>query len=102
MPFQIDLNDTHIPKAVIDYGGHYMRPDLVRLLVDTRRKEMITEADPDGNIATYSTRERLGLNAPLDPPHQKIEKAGMVGATAGKETIANGVNGKLYPRRLPN
>lgn len=42
-----------------------MRPDLIRLLVDTRRKELVTEADPQGGIATYSTRERLGLNVPL-------------------------------------
>ncbi|RMJ19471.1 hypothetical protein CDV36_000866 [Fusarium kuroshium] len=55
----IDLNETHIPKAVHDYGGHYGRPDLIRLLVDIRRKELVTEADPNGNIATYSTRERL-------------------------------------------
>ncbi|RSM15482.1 Cyanide hydratase [Fusarium ambrosium] len=55
----IDFNETHIPKAVHDYGGHYGRPDLIRLLVDTRRKELVTEADPDGNIATYSTREQL-------------------------------------------
>jgi len=44
-----------------------MRPDLIRLLVDTRRKELITQADPNGGIATYSTRERLGLNTPLSP-----------------------------------
>ena len=43
-----------------------MRPDLIRLLVDTRRKELVTEADPEGGIASYSTRERLGLNVPLD------------------------------------
>jgi cyanide hydratase len=43
-----------------------MRPDLIRLLVDTRRKELVTEADPQGGIGTYSTRERLGLNVPLD------------------------------------
>lgn len=43
-----------------------MRPDLIRLLVDTRRKELVTEADPAGGIATYSTRARLGLDKPLD------------------------------------
>ena len=81
------MNESHIPKAVIDYGGHYMRPDLIRLLVDTRRKELVTEADPDGNIATYSTRERLGLNLPLDPPNRKDAKAGLVGATK----VQNGI-----------
>lgn len=48
-----------------------MRPDLIRLLVDTRRKELVTEADPNGGIATYSTRERLGLNAPLEDTKKK-------------------------------
>ena len=42
-----------------------MRPDLMRLLVDTRRKELITHADVDGNIGTYSTMERVGLATPL-------------------------------------
>jgi cyanide hydratase len=48
-----------------------MRPDLIRLLVDTRRKELITEADANGGITTYSTRERLGLNIPLDADEGK-------------------------------
>ena len=64
-----------------------MRPDLIRLLVDTRRKELVTEADPDGNIATYSTRERLGLHLPLDSPNPKDEKAGLVGATKQRDAI---------------
>lgn len=45
-----------------------MRPDLIRLLVDTRRKELITEADQGGGIGTYNTQDRVGLNRPLDPP----------------------------------
>lgn len=63
---QIDLNECHLTKALADFSGHYMRPDLIRLLVDTRRKELVTEADPHGGIQSYSTRERLGLNTPLD------------------------------------
>lgn len=43
-----------------------MRPDLIRLLVDTKRKELITEVGPQGGITAYSTRDRLGLNVPLD------------------------------------
>jgi cyanide hydratase len=43
-----------------------MRPDLMRLLVDTRCKELVSEVDANGGVATYSTRERLGLNAPLE------------------------------------
>lgn len=52
-----------------------MRPDLIRLLVDTRRKELVTEADPQGGISTYSTRERLGLNTPLDAEEKKQKTA---------------------------
>ena len=63
---KVDLNECHLTKALADFSGHYMRPDLIRLLVDTRRKELITEADPQGGISTYSTRDRLGLNTPLD------------------------------------
>lgn len=79
----IDLNEIHLTKALGDFAsGHYMRPDLIRLLVDTRRKELVTEVDPDGGIATYSTRERLGLNRPLDPP--KDERHGIVGVAGQK------------------
>jgi cyanide hydratase len=56
-----------------------MRPDLIRLLVDTRRKELVTEADPNGGIATYSTRERLGLNAPLEDAKKKRGPVGVAG-----------------------
>ena len=45
-----------------------MRPDLMRLLVDTRRKELITHADHEGGIASYSTLDRVGLSAPLTEP----------------------------------
>ena len=76
--FQIDLNDTHLPKAINDFGGAYMRPDLIRLLVDTRRKEFVTETHQDGSIVTYSTRERLGLHLPLDSLKPKNEEAGRV------------------------
>lgn len=74
---QIDLNECHLTKALADFSGHYMRPDLIRLLVDTRRKELVTEADTQGGIATYSTRERLGLNVPLDAEEVK-HKTGAV------------------------
>ncbi|KAF3808069.1 Cyanide hydratase [Colletotrichum gloeosporioides] len=62
----IDLNEKHLTKVLADFAGHYMRPDLIRLLVDTRRKELVTEADPEGGIASYSTYHRLGLDRPLD------------------------------------
>ena len=66
----IDLDETHLTKALTDFGGHYMRPDLIRLLVDTRRKELVTEVDTAGGIASYSTYHRLGLDKPLDPPSE--------------------------------
>ncbi|KAK8137427.1 hypothetical protein PG984_002920 [Apiospora sp. TS-2023a] len=46
----IDLDETHLTKTLADFAGHYMRPDLIRLLVDTRRKELVTEADPNGGL----------------------------------------------------
>jgi cyanide hydratase len=63
-----------LTKALADFAGHYMRPDLIRLLVDTRRKELVTEADPVGGITSYSTRDRLGLNKPLDGPKSEFKK----------------------------
>lgn len=45
-----------------------MRPDLIRLLVDTRRKEPITHCDEGGNVEKYSTQDRVGLSKPLDTP----------------------------------
>ena len=67
-----------------------MRPDLIRLLVDTRRKELVTEADPQGGIATYSTRERLGLHMPLDTEEGKQKKSA-VGVAGLKVESANGL-----------
>ena len=69
-----------------------MRPDLMRLLVDTRRKELITHADTGGpgGLGSYSTLERVGLSASLaEPkpdvrpmkkrvPHTKVEAVGNV------------------------
>ena len=81
---QIDLNECHLTKALADFSGHYMRPDLIRLLVDTRRKELVTEADTNGGIASYTTRERLGLNVPLDAkaPKPKAKVADAAATTA--------------------
>ena len=53
-------------KALNDFGGHYMRPDLIRLLVDSDRKDLVTEKDKNGaGIATIRTIDRVGLSAPL-------------------------------------
>ncbi|KAK7739735.1 hypothetical protein SLS53_005705 [Cytospora paraplurivora] len=82
----IDLDDSHLTKVIADFAGHYMRPDLIRLLVDTRRKELVTEADPNGGIATYSTRTRLGLDKPLDPRTEPREPVGVAGQGNPKTT----------------
>jgi cyanide hydratase len=48
-------------------GGHYMRPDLVRLLVDTKRKNLIVEEDREnGGVVYTQTIDRVGLSTPLD------------------------------------
>ncbi|KAK6835152.1 hypothetical protein PG987_009846 [Apiospora arundinis] len=87
MLVDIDLDETHLTKTLADFAGHYMRPDLIRLLVDTRRKELVTEADPNGGgeIATYSTRRRLGLDRPLDPKTEKDARKSAVGKEEGSE-----------------
>lgn len=62
-----------------------MRPDLIRLLLDTRRKEMITETNPDGSVMNYTTRERLGLHLPLDSATPKtVETNGVAYASKAK------------------
>lgn len=70
------MNECQLTKALADFSGHYMRPDLIRLLVDTRRKELVTEADPQGGIPSYSTRQRLGLDVLLDKDVHKQKKGG--------------------------
>lgn len=58
-----------------------MRPDLIRLLVDTRRKELVTEAGREDRITIYSTRERLGLDTPLDTATLPDANASLVEST---------------------
>ena len=44
-----------------------MRPDLIRLLVDTNRKDLIVQEDRiNGGIIYNRTMDRVGLSAPLD------------------------------------
>jgi cyanide hydratase len=42
-----------------------MRPDLIRLVVDTDRKSLVSEASHSGAYTVSSTMERVGLNKPL-------------------------------------
>ena len=42
-----------------------MRPDLIRLLVDTDRKDLIVRGDHRGGIQNVKTIDRVGLSTPL-------------------------------------
>ncbi|KAF2135813.1 uncharacterized protein K452DRAFT_322835 [Aplosporella prunicola CBS 121167] len=70
----IDTDETHLTKAIADFGGHYARPDLLRLLVDTGRKELVTEVRRDGGLKAYSTLERVGLDRPLEDGEREGEE----------------------------
>lgn len=61
----IDLDETHLSKALNDFGGHYMRPDLIRLVVDTDRKNSVSRVTGSGSHEVITTLERVGLNKPL-------------------------------------
>lgn len=44
-----------------------MRPDLIRLLVDTNRKDLVVEEDrANGGVKYTRTVDRVGLSKPLD------------------------------------
>ena len=44
-----------------------MRPDLIRLLVDTKRKNLVVEEDRENGGVVYTrTIDRVGLSTPLD------------------------------------
>ncbi|KAK0515085.1 hypothetical protein JMJ35_002464 [Cladonia borealis] len=89
----IDLNESHLPKALADFGGHYMRADLIRLLVDTRRKELITHADTDGGIGSYSTLDRVSLSKPLSEPKPDVRAIKKMVPKTRTEPEGNGVLG---------
>jgi cyanide hydratase len=64
---KIDLDEIHLTKSLADFGGHYMRPDLIRLLVDTNRKDLVVHEDRvNGGVSYTRTIDRVGLSAPLD------------------------------------
>ena len=68
-----------------------MRADLIRLLVDTRRKELITHADTDGGIGSYSTLDRVGLSMPLSEPKPDVRAIKKVVLRTKEEGEGNGV-----------
>lgn len=44
-----------------------MRPDLIRLLVDTKRKDLIVQEDREnGGVVYTQTIDRVGLSVPLE------------------------------------
>jgi cyanide hydratase len=64
---KIDLDEIHLTKSLADFGGHYMRPDLIRLLVDTNRKDLVVHEDRvNGGVVYSKTIDRVGLSTPLD------------------------------------
>ena len=68
-----------------------MRADLIRLLVDTRRKELITHADTDGGIGSYSTLDRVALSKPLSEPKADVRGIKKVVPRTTMEGEGNGV-----------
>jgi cyanide hydratase len=56
-------------------GGHYMRPDLLRLVVDTDRKSLVSKVDGSGKYIVEKTIDRVGLSTPFKdlPIAQKFE-----------------------------
>lgn len=64
---QIDLDEIHLSKSLADFGGHYMRPDLIRLLVDGNRKDLVVQEDRvNGGVVYKRTIDRVGLSTSLD------------------------------------
>ena len=61
----IDLDETHLSKALNDFGGHYMRPDLLRLVVDTDRKSLVSQVNGSGSHVVEKTIDRVGLSKPF-------------------------------------
>ncbi|KAF7555583.1 hypothetical protein G7Z17_g2079 [Cylindrodendrum hubeiense] len=61
----VDLDENLLTKRLADFGGHYMRPDLIRLLVDKTPKHYVVDANSTDPKTFTSTIERLGLTKPL-------------------------------------
>lgn len=77
-------------KALADFGGHYMRSELIRLLVDTRRKEPITHADQDGALGSYNTMDRFGS-------YNTMDRVGLSQPLAMCKEAVKGVSQKVPP-----
>lgn len=83
----IDLDEGHLSKALNDFGGHYMRPDLVRLVVDGERKGNVSFAKGTERPEVVRTLERVGLNKPLRNDEETEKKP-------VKKQVQEAVNGE--------
>ena len=53
-----------------------MRPDLIRLLVDPKRKDLVVHEDRDkGGVVYTRTIDRIGLSTPLAAAQPAIDAA---------------------------
>lgn len=53
-----------------------MRPDLVRLLIDTKRKDLVVQEDREnGGVIYTQTIDRVGLSTPLEPSSNESNSA---------------------------
>lgn len=50
-----------------------MRPDLIRLLVDTDRKDLVVRQGGDSGIKVVKTMDRVGLSTPLSELENNLE-----------------------------
>ncbi|KAK0757900.1 hypothetical protein N5P37_009192 [Trichoderma harzianum] len=70
----IDLDENLLTKRLADFGGHYMRPDLIRLLVDKTPKTFLVDTDKVDPKTFQSSLQRVGLDKPLPPPEEEEKK----------------------------
>lgn len=50
-----------------------MRPDLIRLLVDKNRKDLVVQEDREnGGVAYAKTIDRVGLSTPLEALEESV------------------------------
>jgi cyanide hydratase len=79
MTVDVDLDEAHLTKVIADFGGHYMRPDLIRLYVDKRPKTYIVDANQiEKGEPPMSTLERVGLKKPLPKEDEEDNGNGYV------------------------
>jgi cyanide hydratase len=94
---EIDLEETILPKSLLDMGGHYTRPDLIRLLVDKRPKSFVVHADREfeagreQGFASVSTLVRVGLDKPLPDEERVSGKSAKSGEVKENGSAIDGV-----------